>query len=452
MTPNPVERAFDAFSAGRKAEAEAICEDLLGGDADHAPALMLLGLIAEQENRFEDAASLLEKSVGIETHPLSLITLASCLWRLRRLDDSLRYAELAVSRYPDFGDGHLVLANSLHAMKRFDAALARIRKAKVLMPQSHLVEARLGCIFEQLGDYDQAMVHFGEAERLTPKFVHCRLIDYRRELWDKINPRDEIKSGDKLNPGDKVNPGPHVHQSEPAPNAHYDAVVATFCDGGYFKKYGATFLNSFARNAARGKRLHLHILDPPAGLDAFINDLTSNTGLANVAVTTGSVPLSASGNDGRRKTFYSCARFFHLNRLLEQYHATVACFDVDTIFEAPIDGLLASTAGKDVGLIQRSPPDSPWLDIVANIVVANPGAMARRYFAAVENFITHFAERGEWYWHLDQIALNCVLKMMERYDTPPRVSWIDQNTSSVWHIGHAYDFRLKEGRFTKYRD
>ena len=433
MAENPVERAFDAFNAGRKAEAAAICGNLLQGDPLHAPALMLLGLIAEQENRFEDAASLLEKSVGIETHPWSLITLASCLWRLRRLDDSLRYAELAVSRYPDFPDGHLVLANSLHAMRRFDAALIRIREAKILMPQSHLVEARLGCIFEQLGDYEQAMLHFGLAERLMPKFVHCRLIDYRRELWDEIKP------------------GPDVHESKSDPDPTCDTVVATFCDGSYFYKYGATFLNSFACNAARDKRLHLHVLDPPDGLGAFIGELTASTGLANVAVTTESAPLTASGSDGQRKTFYSCARFFHLNRLLEQYQAPVACFDVDTIFEAPIDALLASTAGMDAGLIARSPPDSPWLDIVANIVVANPTAPGRRYFAAVENFIRHFAERGEWFWHLDQIALHCVLKMMERFDTPPRVSWIDQATSSIWHIGHAYDFKLRDGRFTKYQ-
>lgn len=113
--------------------------------------------------------------------------------------------------------------------------------------------------------------------------------------------------------------------------------------------------------------------------------------------------------------------------------------------------MLASLAGKDAGLTQREPPDSPWLDIVANVIVANRTAMAGRYFAAVGNFIRHFAERGEWFWHLDQIALHCVLKMMERYDTLPQVGWIPQDSGAIWHIGHAYDFKLEDARFSRYQ-
>ena len=368
----------------------------------------------------------------IETNPWSLITLASCLWRLRRLDEGLRFAELAVSTYPDFPDAHLVLANLLHGMKRFDAALARIREAKTRMPKSHLVEARFGCIHSQLGNYEQAMRHFGDAVRLMPNFVHCRLIDYRRELWDKIKPAPELRPAETGAP------------------AGGNAVVATFCDAGYFYKYGATFVNSFAQNAARSKRLHLHIVDPDPGLNIFVAGLTEKLGLVDVAVTTENTPGTIAPDENRRKTFYSCARFFHINRLLEQYRGTVACFDVDTIFESPIDDLLSSLAGKDAGLIQREPPDSPWLDIVANIIVANPTTLSRRYFAAVANFIRHFAERDEWFWHLDQIALHCVLKMMEQYDIPPQVGWIPQDRGPVWHIGHSYDFKLAEARFKKY--
>ncbi len=435
MAKSAVDTAFDAFNAGRTAEVVAICEQLLAADADHAPALMLMGLLAEKDKRFEDAARLLEHSVGIEINPWSLIALSGCLWRLRRLDDALKYAGQAVAGFPGFAEAHLALATALHSLRRYDAALLRTREAEKLMPGSHLVEARLGCIYSQLGDYEEAMRHFAAAERLLPSFVHCRLIDYRRELWEKIRPAADT--------------APAAAMSLPLP----DPVVTTFCDARYLRKYGASFINSFAQNAARDKRLHLHILDPDADIQGFVDGLTVNHALGGrVAVTTEASPPTLATDDNRRKTFYSCARLFHINRLLDRYRTTIACFDIDTVFEAPLDGMLtALREGYDIGLIEREPPDSPWLDIVANIIVANPTAMARRYFAAVGNFVGHFSARGEWFWHLDQIALHCVLKMMERYDRRPAVGRIAQDDAAIWHIGHAYDFKLEDSRFRRYQ-
>jgi hypothetical protein len=60
-------------------------------------------------------------------------------------------------------------------------------------------------------------------------------------------------------------------------------------------------------------------------------------------------------------------------------------------------------------------------------------------------FISNSMERGELFWYLDQIALYCVLVMMNRFDHSPQVGWItDTMRTSILHIGSAYDFKLQE--------
>jgi hypothetical protein len=125
--------------------------------------------------------------------------------------------------------------------------------------------------------------------------------------------------------------------------------------------------------------------------------------------------------------------------------------DVDFIVESALDELLEAAHGSDVGLNARDPIDSPWLDVIANIIVAHPTPAARRFFAAVKQYALDCLRREPDAWLVDQSALYCVLKMMERYDQPPAVAWIPaERQDCLWHIGHAYDYLLSDPRYMKY--
>ena len=55
-------------------------------------------------------------------------------------------------------------------------------------------------------------------------------------------------------------------------------------------------------------------------------------------------------------------------------------------------------------------------------------------------------------WALDQLSLYCVLKMMERFDTAPTVSWLPREVQAVtWQIGQAYDYKLSDVRVRRYK-
>jgi hypothetical protein len=129
----------------------------------------------------------------------------------------------------------------------------------------------------------------------------------------------------------------------------------------------------------------------------------------------------------------------------------VLSLDIDVIVERALDGLVAAARHSDVGLNLRDPVDSPWLDVVANIIVANPTAPARRYFAAVKNYALTYIRREPEAWLVDQSALYCVLKMLGRFGAPPSVAWMPAGEKTcLWHIGHAYDHLLDDPRFRKY--
>jgi tetratricopeptide (TPR) repeat protein len=441
MTANTLDQAFTAYGQGKFDEARELYERSRDSDPANAAAPMLGGLIAKKQLRFEDAILLLEKSVQMTPAPVALYNLAECLWRVGRLEQALHYIDRLLAGSADNLDALLFKAGILHGLRRFDVALECVRSARSLAPDSYLVAARSGCILTELGQFDAAEADFQNAALLAHSLRHCGLINFRHSVWRQIDPPAAAASSEEfasLRQADITGP--------------YDAVVMACCDAVYFRKYGNTFVNSYAQNAAQRKLLHLHILDPEDGFADYIERLITRIGLSNVAVTYEYAPMDEEPDFNLRRTFYSCARFLRMGALLKHYQRPIACFDIDTVFETAVDDMLASVGAADVGLVRREPPDSPWLDIVANIVIARNSDRTMRYFSAVANFIRHFVGRGKSYWHLDQIALYCVLKMMERFDEAPRVASLTTAAcAAIWHIGNPYEYRLKEQRVARYQ-
>ncbi|MEO7728114.1 MAG: tetratricopeptide repeat protein [Burkholderiales bacterium] len=435
-----LELAFTAYAELKFDEARERCEETLGIDPRNASALLLAGLIAKKQSRLDDAVALFESSLAQAASPEALGSLAETLWRLGRLDEALNCVKQFIAAEPTNADAHLLESTILYGLRRYDAALKCAQRAKAYLPESYLVEARLGCILMRLGQFEPADIHFRNAAHLMASFAHCRLINVRRDLWEKVDLDTQGKCSPDATP-----------LREARGTTAIDAVVAVACDVHYFHKHGAKFVNSFARNAAAGKLLHIHILDPDENFTVYIDALLSKVPLADFAVTTAKTAFATSTNYAFRRTYYSCARFLDMDWLLRKYQKTILCFDVDLVFEAPIDKMIDEIAGNDIGLVQRNPPDSVWLDIYAGYVVASYTPQALRFFRGVGNFIRHFTEREELYWHLDQIALFCVHKMMERFTAPPATCWLSAAAlEAVWHIGKPNDQLLREERVTQY--
>ena len=71
----------------------------------------------------------------------------------------------------------------------------------------------------------------------------------------------------------------------------------------------------------------------------------------------------------------------------------------------------------------------------------------------MKNYALRYLRQEPAAWLVDQSALYCVLRMLERFATAPSVAWVHaERHACLWHIGHAYDYLLNDSRFRQYAD
>lgn len=458
-----VQRAYEAMRRGDLETARTLCRQVLDSQAGHPGALLALGSVEMQDRRQDEAIAAFERVVGIGPNAEAYANLATCHYYQGRLEPALEAARAALAIEPAHASTLLVLAAVLHGLGRHEEALRAALEAARLDPANDVACARAGSILEHMGRLPEAEAQFRKAERLGAPSKPYSLVSFERGLLQRVMAlRKDIVAAP-------------VHRFGPRAPAGHRIVVVACCDARYFAKYGFNFVNSFAHNAAGDSLLHVHVVDPDAELDVILGRLARKTPPADVLVTTEVSPFAGKPINLAAHTYYSCSRFLHLPGFLARYRKPIVCIDIDAIVEGSFQELVAATARSDVGLTRREPLHSPWLDIVADLVVANATAGAARYFELVRDYILYFIGRGELKWHLDQAALYCVLRLLEHHGAaasaplparllrrilpalppplpaPPRVKWLSPSAAGpVWQIRHSNDARLADARFTRY--
>jgi 2-polyprenyl-3-methyl-5-hydroxy-6-metoxy-1,4-benzoquinol methylase len=128
--------------------AEANCRAILGRDPRHVGSLHMLGAIAQQGRRFDEAASCFQAMVGIR---------------------------------PDMALAHHGLGTALVALGRFDEAAAAFERALAAKaaapgapgPDEALTALNLGYLYEQLGRPEQAIDRYRRALAANPDFAEA---------------------------------------------------------------------------------------------------------------------------------------------------------------------------------------------------------------------------------------------------------------------------------------
>jgi len=399
----------------------------------------VLAVIALREHDHAAAEQCLARSAAIDPDGWTLRERAQCLWRLGRLDEAAACARQAIALEPGSAAGHLGEATVLHALRCFDDALAAADAAARLDPGSAYAAARSGASLFALGRYDEACAAFARAAASDARLAHCLQIRVDEASWRALDrPTPLAAEAPRI-----------VHDERPPGGA--DFVVLVSCDARYLAKYGTAFIEALLANGGARARLHLHVMDPDGGLDAVRARLAAARPSAGAVVTAQASPAAVQGAATMLRTYYSCARFLHLPRWLAAHAMPVVLLDIDAIVERPLDKLVRFGQGADVVLVGREPPDSPWLDIIANRIVACPTAPAAAYFRRVASYVGGYLTGATAAWHLDQIALRCVLAMSERFGEPPAVRWMPQELQdAIWHLGNVYDRLMRTERFQRW--
>jgi tetratricopeptide (TPR) repeat protein len=172
----PIAQWFNAAladqRAGRVAEAERVCRNILVIDPDHAHTLHLLGLIEHQLGRSEVAIERIRKAIKQNGRdPAFHHNLGNIFRGQGRLAEAMTCYERALALAPDSVDTLYNLGNTCQDLGQTERAIGYFERALRLRPDAVELHNNLGSALQDLGRLDEAVASYHEALALRPDAV-----------------------------------------------------------------------------------------------------------------------------------------------------------------------------------------------------------------------------------------------------------------------------------------
>lgn len=169
LPPETIQRAWDSFSRGERAQAESLCRSILKKQPDHAGALVLLGILSAQARRFEEAAQLLGLAAARLPNDASVHNNhGNVLRELGRHVTALTAYERALALQPDYADAHYNRALVLQDLRRFEDAIAGYDRTIAFKPGYAAAHTNRGAALQEIGRYEEAVASFDRAIAVKP--------------------------------------------------------------------------------------------------------------------------------------------------------------------------------------------------------------------------------------------------------------------------------------------
>jgi len=161
--------AMREYDAGRMAEVERYCLQILAIDVRHADSLYLLGMAGFKTERFEMAERMMRRAIAINNRQAFYHSnLGSVLGAQGKFDASVACFERALELKPDHAEACFNLGNSYMAQKKMEEAAAAYQRALKLKPGYADAWCNLGGVYRQLTKLDEAVECFERALALVP--------------------------------------------------------------------------------------------------------------------------------------------------------------------------------------------------------------------------------------------------------------------------------------------
>jgi predicted O-linked N-acetylglucosamine transferase (SPINDLY family) len=169
-----MQRAIASFHQGDWATAERLCRAVLNAKADYFDALQLLGVIATQTRRTQEAALLLSKAVSVDPENANAhYARGNALRDLGQSDDAIASYRRALEIRPDFAEAHTNLGYVLQNLGQLDDAVASHRRALKISPDFAFAYNNLGGVLQKLGRLDEAVASYRRALEIKPNFAEA---------------------------------------------------------------------------------------------------------------------------------------------------------------------------------------------------------------------------------------------------------------------------------------
>ena len=164
-----VQQAAAAYTRGEWAEAERLCRRILAAPGDYFGALNLLGIIAAQTRRTEEAADLLGRAVAADPgNPSARYNYGNVLMDLKRFADALDSYERALQIEPGSAAVYNNRGVTLQKLKRFPDALDSYARALQIKPDYADAYFNRGNTLQELSRFEDALDSYERALKFDP--------------------------------------------------------------------------------------------------------------------------------------------------------------------------------------------------------------------------------------------------------------------------------------------
>ena len=151
-------RALLLHRAGRIADAQVVCREMLERAPRHFDALHLLGVTEYQSGRHEEAERLLQQALLVEPRSAAACSnLGIVLHELKRYDAALARYDRAIALKPDYAEAFSNRAMTLTELERYAEAVASCDRAIALRPGYPEAHCNRGNALCQMRRFDEAI-------------------------------------------------------------------------------------------------------------------------------------------------------------------------------------------------------------------------------------------------------------------------------------------------------
>lgn len=153
-----LDRALEAYGAGRYDEAAAAYREALALEPENATALRSLGFTLQEAGRLEEAAEALREMVRVyPQHALGRLELSTVLLEKGDLEEAVASFRVALEQDPDFEQAHTNLGVALSRLERWPEAVESFSKALELDPRDQEARLQLAIALDELDREEESL-------------------------------------------------------------------------------------------------------------------------------------------------------------------------------------------------------------------------------------------------------------------------------------------------------
>ncbi len=201
-------------------------------------------------------------------------------------------------------------------------------------------------------------------------------------------------------------------------------VLYLSCDPVYAANFGLPLLCSL-RKASPDTPVHLHLIDATPEDTKRFTAFCERLAPLRFALTAENPGLGDLPKQEARIYFHA-VRLIRFYEALKLYTCPLWMTDVDALANAPLAGLFARLAGKDLALRIRPGRLEPQNQFSACAIGVAPNDRARAYMRQVAAYIAYFRRHGGMRWQIDQLALYSVFADLQDLGTAPALGLIGE--------------------------